>query len=235
VSSELLWYTTRATGLTAFVLLTATVVLGLLARRRVSSPRWTKFMQREVHRQISMVAVCFLAIHILSSVLDTYVNIGWLAIVVPFTSPYERFFVGLGAIALDLALAVFVSSLVKDRISTRVWRAIHWLAYGSWPVAVAHGIGSGTDLRLDWVDAIVGACCGSVVLAVALRFATSPKDAQRPASGRLGRALEDVRPKRGSDGLRFGEPRQAEHLLDAAEQREVVVVHVAHGPGLHER
>jgi predicted ferric reductase len=175
MSSELLWYTTRATGLTAFVLLTATVVLGLLARRRVSGRRWSKFVRQEVHRQISILAVAFLAIHILTSVLDSYVHIGWLAIVVPFTSPYERFFVGLGAVALDLALAVLVSSLLKDKISTRTWRAIHWLAYGSWPIAAAHGIGAGTDVRLDWVDAIVGACCGSVVLALGLRLATAPK------------------------------------------------------------
>ena len=207
MSSQLLWYTTRATGLTAFVLLTATVVLGLLARRRVSSPRWSRFVQQEVHRRISILAVSFLAVHILTSILDTYVHIGWTAIVVPFTSPYERFFVGLGAVALDLFIAVFVSSLLKDHMSTRVWRAIHWLAYGSWPVAAAHSIGSGTDMRLDWVDAIVGACCLSVVLAALVRFATAPADVPRRTSSRLGGALEDVRTEGGRDGLRLGESR----------------------------
>jgi sulfoxide reductase heme-binding subunit YedZ len=170
MSSEMLWYTTRATGLTAFVLLSATVVLGLITRKRVSHPSWSRFVQQELHRRISMIAVCFLAIHILTSVLDTYVHIGWLSLVVPFASPYERFFVGLGAIALDLALAVFVSSLLKSRMSDRLWRALHWLSYASWPVATAHCVGIGTDMRLGWVDGTVGACCFAVVVAAGYRF-----------------------------------------------------------------
>jgi sulfoxide reductase heme-binding subunit YedZ len=175
VSSEMLWYTTRATGLMAFVLLSATVVLGLITRKRVSHPRWTRFVQQELHRRVSMIAVCFLAIHILTSVLDTYVHIGWLSMVVPFSSPYERFFVGLGTISFDLALAVFVSSLFKSRMSDRTWRAFHWLAYASWPVAAAHSVGIGTDMRLGWVDAVVGACCLAVVLAAGYRFAIRTK------------------------------------------------------------
>ena len=110
----MLWYTTRATGLVGMLLLTATVVLGLLTARRVSGPGWPRFVQQDLHRRISILAVCFLGIHILTSVVDTYVHIGWIAVVIPFTSSYQRFFVGLGAISLDLLLAVFVSSLVRS-------------------------------------------------------------------------------------------------------------------------
>ncbi len=167
----MLWYTTRATGLVGMLLLTATVVLGLLTARRVSGPGWPRFVQQDLHRRISILAVCFLGIHILTSVVDTYVHIGWIAVVIPFTSSYQRFFVGLGAISLDLLLAVFVSSLVRSRIGPRTWRALHWLAYISWPVAIAHGIGSGTDIKLTWVDGLVGACCLAVVATAAWRFA----------------------------------------------------------------
>jgi sulfoxide reductase heme-binding subunit YedZ len=93
-----MWYTTRATGLVALLLFTATVVLGLLTAGRASGTRWPRFVQQDLHRRISLLAVVFLSIHILTSVLDTYVHIGWIGIVVPFTSPYERFFVGLGAV-----------------------------------------------------------------------------------------------------------------------------------------
>jgi predicted ferric reductase len=171
MSSQILWYTTRATGLVAMLLLTGVVVLGVLTAGRASAPKWPRFMQQDMHKRVSILAVAFLAIHVLTSVLDTYVHIGWLAVVVPFASPYERFFVGLGAISLDLLGAVFISSIARSRIPARAWRAVHWLSYASWPIAIAHGIGSGTDIRLGLVDALVGSCCLAVVVATVWRVA----------------------------------------------------------------
>ena len=165
-----MWYTTRATGLVALLLLTATVVLGLLTAGRASGRTWPRFVQQDLHRRVSILTLVFLAIHVLTSVLDTYVHIGWLAIVVPFTSPYERFFVGLGAVSVDLMAAVMISSFARSRLNPAAWRAIHWLSYLSWPVAVAHSIGTGTDTRLVWVDAMVAACCLAVVVTAAWRF-----------------------------------------------------------------
>jgi methionine sulfoxide reductase heme-binding subunit len=170
VSSTILWYTTRATGLVALLLFTATVVLGLLTAGRASSRNWPRFVQQDLHRRISVLAFVFLAIHIATSVLDTYVHIGWLAVVVPFTSPYARFFVGLGAASLDLMAAVMISSFIRTRIKARTWRAIHWLSYLSWPIAVAHSVGIGTDVRLLWVDGLVALCCLAVLTAAAWRF-----------------------------------------------------------------
>jgi sulfoxide reductase heme-binding subunit YedZ len=171
VSSPLIWYTTRATGLVALLLFTATVVLGLMTAGRASGTRWPRFVQQDLHRRVSLLAVVFLSIHILTSVLDTYVHIGWIVIVVPFTSPYERFFVGLGAVSLDLMAAILFSSLVRNRIRPRTWRALHWLAYLSWPIAIAHSVGAGTDTRLFWVDGLVAACCIAVLGAGLWRFA----------------------------------------------------------------
>ena len=106
-----------------------------------------------------MIAVVFLGIHVLTSVLDTYVDISWAAIVIPFTSSYGRFWVGVGAISLDLMIAVFVTSLLRARMRPGTWRAVHWLAYLSWPIALAHTFGMGTDSREGWV----------IVLGVAVR------------------------------------------------------------------
>ena len=83
----------------------------------------------------------FLAFHVLTAVLDTYVNVGWTSAVVPFASPYRPVWTGLGTMGVDLILAVAVSSALRQRISARTWRSIHWLAYGSWPVALAHSLG----------------------------------------------------------------------------------------------
>jgi sulfoxide reductase heme-binding subunit YedZ len=166
VNSTYLWYTTRASGIVTLILLTLTMVLGLVTTNRAQARGWPGFAQQEIHRRISILAVIFLTIHVLTSILDAFVNIGWPAIVVPFSSPYSRFWVGLGTIALDLMLAVFISSLLRSHLKPGTWRGIHWLAYVSWPVALAHTFGMGTDSREDWVVAL-GALC---VFAVCLSF-----------------------------------------------------------------
>jgi sulfoxide reductase heme-binding subunit YedZ len=76
MSSTTLWYLTRATGIVALVLLTATMVLGLATTNRAKARKWPGFTQQEIHRRISLLSVVFLAVHVLTSVLDTYVSIG---------------------------------------------------------------------------------------------------------------------------------------------------------------
>jgi methionine sulfoxide reductase heme-binding subunit len=127
------------------------MVLGLTTASRTRTRHWPGFAQQEFHRRVSMLSMIFLALHVLTSVLDTYVHIGWLAIVVPFTSPYARFWVAMGTVALDLMVAVFLSSLLRSRMKPGTWRGIHWLAYGCWPIALAHTFGMGTDSREHWV------------------------------------------------------------------------------------
>jgi sulfoxide reductase heme-binding subunit YedZ len=175
VNSTYLWYTTRASGIVTLVLLTLTMVLGLMTTNRAQARGWPGFAQQEIHRRISMMAVVLLAIHVLTSILDTFVHIGWLAIVVPFTSPYSRFWVGIGTIALDLMLAVFISSLLRSHLKPGTWRGIHWLAYVSWPVALAHTFGMGTDSREHWVIALGGLCVLTVGLALLWRMRAAAK------------------------------------------------------------
>ncbi len=175
MSSTYLWYTTRATGIVTLILLTLTMVLGLATTNRARARNWPGFAQQEIHRRISILAVVFLAIHVVTSILDTYVHIGWIAIFVPFTSPYSRFWVGLGTLALDLMVAVFVSSLLRAHIRPGTWRGIHWLAYATWPIALAHTFGMGTDSREHWVIALGVLCVFSVGLALVWRLRASAK------------------------------------------------------------
>ena len=131
----------------------------------------------------------FLGIHVVTSVLDTYVNIGWAAVVVPGTSQYSRFWVGVGAVSLDLLLAVFVSSLLRARMNPSAWRALHWLAYLSWPIALAHTFGMGTDSREGWVIALGLACVLAVAVALAYRLRTAARQAAaRTAHSSVGAA-----------------------------------------------
>jgi len=180
MNSTYLWYSTRASGLMTLILLTLTMVLGLVTTSRSRARNWPGFAQQELHRRISFLAIAFLAIHVVTSVLDTYVSIGWSAIVVPFTSHYSRFWVGVGAIALDTMVIVFVSSLLRPHITPGTWRALHWLAYVSWPVALAHTFGMGTDAREHWVIAVGAVCVLAVGVAALWRVRAVSK---LPVSG----------------------------------------------------
>jgi methionine sulfoxide reductase heme-binding subunit len=170
MNATALWYATRASGIVALVLLTLTMVLGVSTANRARSRLWPGFARQELHRRSSILAVVFVALHVLTSVLDTFVHIGWLAIVVPFTSSYSRFWVGIGTVALDLLVAVFISSLLRTRLRPSTWRGLHWLAYASWPVALAHTFGMGTDAGEHWVIGLGALCVVSVAIAVAWRL-----------------------------------------------------------------
>jgi sulfoxide reductase heme-binding subunit YedZ len=161
-TSQLLWYTTRGTGIVALILLSATMGLGILTTVRLHSSSWPKFALQELHRRVTLVAMVFLGLHILTTLLDPFVPIGWVTVIVPFTSPYRRVWVAFGTIAVDVLIAVVGSSLLRHRMNARTWRLLHWLAYACWPLALVHGLGSGTDRGLGWVDVIVALCVLSV-------------------------------------------------------------------------
>ena len=124
----------------------------------------------------------FLALHIVTAVADTYVAVGWTAAVVPFTSGYRPLWIGLGTVAFDLLLAVVATSLLRNRLPVGAWRAVHWTVYLSWPVAVAHALGTGTDVGFAWMDVLVGVCVASVLAAVAWRVWAHPRRGGLPTS-----------------------------------------------------
>jgi predicted ferric reductase len=167
-----LWYATRATGLVALLMLTVSVLLGLLAAGRFSGERWPRFLTQGLHRNISLLVVAFLTLHVASTVLDTYTSIPLTAAFLPFTSGYKPGWLSLGAVALDLVIALIVTSLARRRLGYRTWRAMHWLAYACWPVAVAHGLGIGTDRSATWVIALTIGCMACVSAVAAWRVFT---------------------------------------------------------------
>jgi len=165
-----LWYATRATGVMALVLLTATVVLGVAGTARFATPQWPRVITARLHRNLSLLAVAFVAAHVLTTVLDSYAPVGWISVIVPFASPYRTFWLGLGTVAFDLLLAVVVTSLLRARLGYRTWRAVHWLGYACWPVALWHGLGTGTDSKLSWLLALDAACVAAVAGAMGWRL-----------------------------------------------------------------
>jgi predicted ferric reductase len=176
--SAVLWYLNRATGIVCLVLFTLVMLLGIAVRLQGRLPGLPRFGTIGLHRNISLTSVVFLAVHIVSAVADSYVSISPTDALVPFVSGYQPLWTGLGTVALDLMLAVTVTSLIRVRLGHRIWRAVHWLAYASWPVAVAHGIGIGTDSGSGWALWLTLGCVAVVALAVALRVMNGVRGAQ---------------------------------------------------------
>src|SRR5271156_4317285 len=175
------WYASRATGVVALVLLTAVLVLGILVNRQGRLPGLPRFAVTSLHRNISLLTVAFVAVHVLTAVLDTYVSIPLASAVVPFDSGYERLWLGLGAISFDLMLAIIITSLIRGRLNRILWRAIHLLAYLCWPVAFAHSIGSSKDLQHGWLLDLSIACALVVAPAAIWRLASAPPQLPRAA------------------------------------------------------
>jgi hypothetical protein len=150
--------------------LTASVVLGVLTAVRFGTTQWPRFALQDLHRRVSLLSVVFIGLHVATTVSDSYAPIGWVSVLVPFTSSYRRLWLGLGTVAVDLLLAVTISSLLRQRINHRVWRALHWLAYASWPVALLHGLGTGTDPHLGWMIVLTVVCVAAVLAAIGWRL-----------------------------------------------------------------
>jgi methionine sulfoxide reductase heme-binding subunit len=166
VGPSISWYLTRASGTVALILLTASIVVGVAAIARLRGPGVPRFVVDGIHRTASLLAVAFLVLHIITAVLDSFASISLVDAVIPFVGSYRPLWLGLGAVAFDLLLAVAITSLVRDRMGHGTWRGIHWLAYAAWPVAVLHGLGTGSDVHQGWMQVITVACIAAVLAAI---------------------------------------------------------------------
>jgi methionine sulfoxide reductase heme-binding subunit len=189
VSDTILWYATRGAGVVSLVLLTSVMALGVVSAMRWQTASWPRFLTTGLHRNLALATLIFLAIHIVTAVVDPFTALGWQAAVIPFSSSYRRLWLGLGVVAIYLLLAIVATSLLRPLLGQAAWRSVHWLTYLMWPVAVIHGIGTGTDPRFAWMLGIEAICIGSVVAAVAWRLSAAPHTAWRqlPAASSQGR------------------------------------------------
>ena len=168
-----MWYATRGTGAVALVLLTLSILLGVTTSTRWRSTRWPRFLVNGLHRNVTLLALIFVGVHVLTTIADGYAPVGFLDAVVPFHSAYRPVWLGLGTVAFDLLLALIATSILRARIGFKAWRAVHWLAYASWPVALVHALGTGSDAGTLWLRALGVVCTGSIVAAVLWRVATA--------------------------------------------------------------
>jgi sulfoxide reductase heme-binding subunit YedZ len=170
MGTQVLWYVSRGTGLVLLVLLTAVVVLGVAVRSGWGGERMRRFVVEGVHRNLALVSVVLLVVHVVTAVADPFVHIGWLATIVPFTSAYRTLWIGFGTVSVDLLLLVIVTSLFRRHMHQRGWRIVHWLAYLAWPLAFVHSLYAGDDTRLDAVAAIDWFCLATVLAVLGARL-----------------------------------------------------------------
>ncbi|HEY4845305.1 MAG TPA: ferric reductase-like transmembrane domain-containing protein [Candidatus Dormibacteraeota bacterium] len=169
MNDTILWYATRGAGIVSLILLTGVVLLGIVSAMRWQTASWPRFLTTGFHRNLALATLIFLSLHVVTAVVDPFTALGWNAALVPFSSSYRRFWLGLGVVAIYLLLAIVLTSLLRPIFGHRAWRTVHWLSYAMWPVAVIHGIGTGTDPWFAWMLAIEALCIGGVVAAVAWR------------------------------------------------------------------
>lgn len=193
-----LWYLARGTGLVSLVLLTIVVALGIAARSGRTAFGLPRFAVNLLHRNAALYSVVLLFVHVVSLLFDPYAQLRVVDLVLPFAGAYRPFWLGLGTLAFDLVLALVATSLLRRRLGATAWRAVHWLAYLCWPIALLHGLETGTDGGTWWLRTIAYACAGAVAAAICWRLVPSfdrrPQRAERRvrvgSAPRLGPARE---------------------------------------------
>jgi sulfoxide reductase heme-binding subunit YedZ len=169
-SNPIDWYAARAAGVAAYVILSAVVALGIGMAGRAPTRVWPRFAVETVHRFGGLLVGTFVAIHILTIAIDSFLPFSLAQLAVPLLSTYRPIWVGLGIAAAELLLALAVTNHYRDRIPYAWWRKAHYLNFAVWGAATAHGIGSGTDRSAPWLIAIFALAVGAVTAAAAWRF-----------------------------------------------------------------
>jgi predicted ferric reductase len=188
-STLAMWYTSRATGVVSLVLMSLVMIIGLMVNRQGRLPGLPAFAVLGLHRYLSLLSITFIAVHIATAVLDSFVNISVAAAVIPFVSAYEPLWLGLGAVAFDLMIAIILTSLLRAHLGRLAWRAVHWLAYASWPVAVVHSVYSSKDMQRGALLGVALVCIAAVLIAMVWRVARAM--AQTPRARRVPELMAD--------------------------------------------
>jgi methionine sulfoxide reductase heme-binding subunit len=164
------WYATRGLGIAALITLTGAVVLGIGTVDRWRSDETPGFVLANLHRNLSLLSVVIVVAHVVTTLLDPYAQIKLRDAIIPVGANYRPVWLGLGVCALEILIAVAATSLLRAQLGLRLWRLIHWTAYGSWPLAVIHGLGTGSDAQAPWLIGLVTTCVAGVTIALSLRL-----------------------------------------------------------------
>ena len=168
----MIWDLARGAGVLALFMLTVSVTLGIATRQGKPLAGLPRVAIATVHRNASLIGLGLVLAHVLTLLFDSYAQLNPIDLLVPFVGAYRPFWLGLGTLAFDLLLIVLITSLNRARLGLRTWRAIHWAGYAIWPIALAHGLGTGTDATQLWMGVLAVGCATIVATAATWRFVT---------------------------------------------------------------
>lgn len=171
--TEALWALGRGTGIVALIMFTITMVLGIVTRSGRAVPGLGRFGVADVHRTAALTGTGLIALHMGSLFFDPYAQLKLVDFIFPFLGAYKPLWLGLGTLAVDLLVVVTVVSLLRHRVGPRAFKAVHWLTYVLWPLALVHSLGNGTNAASSWFLGIVAGCSTAVGIAVIWRLLPS--------------------------------------------------------------
>jgi sulfoxide reductase heme-binding subunit YedZ len=167
------WLLARATGFTAYLLLTASVLAGLVLKSRPFTAL-KPATATDLHRTLAALSLGALAAHGLALVVDGAIDIGIGALLVPGLAPYRPFWTATGVVAGELMLLVYASFSLRRRIGQKNWRRLHYVTFAVFALSTAHGLMAGTDSSAPWAISLYLGAVGAVAFATAWRVLVPP-------------------------------------------------------------
>lgn len=168
-----IWFFARGAGFVSLLILTVSVCLGILLSMRARSRSWPLFLSDSLHGYTALVFFVFVALHLVTVLIDPFTKFGPIDVLVPFATAYRRIWMGLGILSLELALALGLSIYIRPWVGYRAWRLMHHGTYVILPMALVHGMATGTDTNTSWGIAVYGVCLIAVVVVFVLRLSRS--------------------------------------------------------------
>lgn len=186
--NTILWIIGRSTGMVGVILLSLAAAMGLALSMKASTPRFPRWLTTELHRYVTIMAVVVSVMHLVVLWLDTEAGLSIVSLVVPFTSSWEPFAVGIGVLGLEITLVVWLTTRIRDRIGYRSWQVIHRFASIGWVLVIAHGLLAGTDTRATWAVVTYAVCAGLVIGLLIPRMIIGRGSGAVAADGRAARS-----------------------------------------------
>lgn len=175
------WLASRASGVVAPLLVTASVLLGLTMASKLVRVRGAGPVMLKVHEQTALAGLVAIAVHGIALLGDPWLNPGVRGVLVPFTMDFKPAFTGLGIVAGYLAALLGLSFYTRRRVGARLWRTLHRATVLVWLLGVVHTLGSGTDAGSTWLRAVMVATGLPILVLFALRMRGQPARRTTPA------------------------------------------------------
>lgn len=168
--SPTLWYITRAAAVSAYLLLTLTVALGMLRSLARDLSIRVGWVLDEIHQFVALLAGAFVLLHLTTLAFDPYITFSAANLIIPFAQPYRPFATDLGVLALYTLVVVLVSSWLRRRMSYRVWRGVHYTSFATFFLVTLHGLLAGADANQPWMHAVYIGSAAAVVFLIFFRI-----------------------------------------------------------------